>query len=72
MTEVRPAALPALVTPVEPLGAETILRLKLPGVDGEVLARVPRVAQAVAGDHVGLSFDPAHTHLFDPINTTRL
>ena len=65
-------ALPAMVTLVEALGAETILRLKLPGVDCEVLVRVPRVAHAAAGDHVGLGFDPGHAHLFDPITTTRL
>ncbi len=66
------ARLPATVTLVEPLGAETILRLKLPGHEAEVLARVPRIARAAAGDQVGLSFDPEHAHLFDPATTKRL
>ena len=66
------AGLAAAVTVVEPLGAETILRLKLPGVDGEALARVPRVARAAVGDRIGLTFDPAHAHLFDPATTRRI
>ena len=64
--------LPASVAGVEPLGAETILRLRLPGVEPEALVRVPRVARAAVGDRVGLAFDAAHAHLFDPTTRKRL
>jgi multiple sugar transport system ATP-binding protein len=66
------AALPAGIVAVEPLGADTILRLKLSGVDAELLARVPRVSPARAGERVRLRFDVAAAHLFDPSTQHRL
>jgi multiple sugar transport system ATP-binding protein len=66
------STLAAEVTLVESLGAETILRLKLPGVAAEVLARVPRIASAVSGDRIGLRFDAAQAHLFDTVSRLRL
>lgn len=64
--------LPAQVAAVEPLGADTILRLALPGVADEVLARVPRVSQARPGESLRLVFDTETAHLFDPVSQRRL
>jgi multiple sugar transport system ATP-binding protein len=57
---------------VEPLGAETILRLRLAGVASDVLVRSPRNVSAKVGESVPLSFDLASAHLFDPVSTRRI
>ena len=60
------------VLAVEPLGAETILRLRMPGVAGDVMVRGPRTVAAKVGDRVPLAFDLAAAHLFDPNTQQRI
>ena len=60
------------VLAVEPLGAETIVRFRLPGVGNDVLVRGPRTVAARVGDRAPLMFDLASTHLFDPATTRRI
>jgi multiple sugar transport system ATP-binding protein len=60
------------VLAVEPLGAETIVRFRLPGVVTDVLARGPRTVTAKVGDSAPLAFDLAAAHLFDPATTRRI
>jgi multiple sugar transport system ATP-binding protein len=64
--------IPAQVALVEPLGAETILRLRVPGVDSEMMARMPGVPSLASGERVRVRFDPHHVHFFDPVSTMRL
>jgi ABC-type sugar transport system ATPase subunit len=64
------AALPALVTAVEPLGAETLLYLRLDGVAEEFIARVGRDSRVRFGDRIHVTLDLRATHVFDP-DTTR-
>jgi multiple sugar transport system ATP-binding protein len=66
------ATLRAEVVAVEPLGAETLLVLRLPGVDQDVTARVGRDARARRGEVAAVSLDPAALHLFDPRTTLAL
>ena len=66
------AQVQADVLAVEQLGAETILRLQLPGVIDEVLMRAGRQVDVRSGTRVALSFDLAATHLFDPASTRRI
>ena len=60
------------VLAVEPLGAETIVRFRLPGVASDVLVRGPRTVIAKIGERVPLAFDLASAHLFDPATTRRI
>ena len=60
------------VLAVEPLGAETILRLRLPGVASDVLERGPRTVAASIGERVPLAFDLAAAYLFDPTTHRRI
>jgi multiple sugar transport system ATP-binding protein len=60
------------VLAVEPLGAETIVRVRLPGIASDVLVRGPRTVAARVGERTPLAFDLASTHLFDPATTRRL
>jgi multiple sugar transport system ATP-binding protein len=60
------------VLAVEPLGAETIVRLRLAGVPADVLARGPRTVNARVGERVPLAFDLAASHLFDPTTNRRI
>jgi multiple sugar transport system ATP-binding protein len=60
------------VLAVEPLGAETIVRFRLSGVQGDVLARGPRTVDAKVGERVPLAFDMASAHLFDPATARRI
>jgi multiple sugar transport system ATP-binding protein len=60
------------VLAVEPLGAETIVRFRLPGVQGDVLARGPRSVGVKVGERVPLAFDMASAHLFDPATALRI
>jgi multiple sugar transport system ATP-binding protein len=69
--EARPHALGEVLA-VEPLGAETIVRLRLAGVAADVLARGPRTVSARVGERVPLAFDLAASHLFDPTTNRRL
>ena len=62
----------AEVLAVEPLGAETIIRTRLPGIAQDVLVRAGRTATARIGDRLPLAFDLAAAHLFDPVTTRRL
>jgi multiple sugar transport system ATP-binding protein len=62
----------AEVLAVEPLGAETILRTRLPGIAQEVLVRAGRTVAAQIGERLPLAFDLAAAHLFDPLTTRRL
>ncbi len=58
----------ATVFAVEPLGAETLLAVELPGKQ-EMTARLGREAGARVGDAVTLHFPAAAVHLFDPDST---
>jgi len=60
------------VLAVEPLGAETIVRFRLPDVAHDVLVRGPRSVTAKVGERVPLAFDVASAHLFDPLTTRRI
>ena len=60
------------VLAVEPLGAETILRLRLAGVASDVMVRGPRTVAAKVGDRIPLAFDLAAAHLFDPATQKRI
>jgi multiple sugar transport system ATP-binding protein len=62
----------AEVVAVEPLGAETIVRTRLPGIAQDLLVRTGRTATAQIGDRLPLAFDLAAAHLFDPVTTRRL
>ena len=62
--------LPAQVMAVEPLGAETLLMLKLDGLPQEVIARVGRETEVRRGERLPIAIDLATTRLFDP-ETTR-
>ena len=55
----------ATVFAVEPLGAETLLAVELPGKQ-EMTARLGREAGARVGDTVTLHFPASAVHLFDP------
>ncbi len=60
------------VLAVEPLGAETILRVRMPGVAADVLVRGPRSVTAKVGERVPLAFDLAAAHLFDSKTQQRI
>jgi multiple sugar transport system ATP-binding protein len=60
------------VVAVEPLGAETILGLRLPGVERELLLRAGRHATARLGERLGLRAAPAALHLFDSATGRRI
>ena len=60
------------VLAVEPLGAETILRVRLAGVAGDVIVRGPRNVAAKVGERVPLAYDLAAAHLFDPATQKRI
>ncbi len=60
---------PARVTAVEPLGAETLLLLALDGVGEEVIARSGRETRLRPGETTTIMLDSAATHLFDATTT---
>jgi multiple sugar transport system ATP-binding protein len=62
----------AEVLAVEPLGAETIIRTRLPGIAQDVLVRAGRAVTARIGERLPLAFDLGSAHLFDPVTTRRL
>ncbi len=63
------ARVPARVTAVEPLGAETLLVLALAGSDDEVIARIGRDTNVKSGERIDIGVDGAAVHLFDPATT---
>jgi ABC-type sugar transport system ATPase subunit len=67
-----PATLRARVLDVEPLGAETIVRLLPDGADTEILMRVPRTYGGRADEMADIAVDLNATHLFDPVTTRRI
>jgi multiple sugar transport system ATP-binding protein len=64
-----PDATPAVIDVVEPLGAETHLICRV-GAQ-MVTARVDGAAPYRSGDTIGLQFDPAGLHVFDPETEAR-
>ena len=60
------------VLAVEPLGAETLVRFRLPGVASDVIVRGPRTVTAKVGERAPVSFDLASAQLFDPVTTQRI
>jgi multiple sugar transport system ATP-binding protein len=60
------------VLAVEPLGAETLLRVRLAGVAADVMVRGPRTVPAKAGERVPLAFDLEAARLFDPATQKRI
>ncbi|MGI9421579.1 MAG: ABC transporter ATP-binding protein [Hyphomicrobiaceae bacterium] len=63
------ACLPAEVTTVEPLGAETLLALKVAGADHDVTARVGRDSTRRTGDRQDIYIDLNTVQLFDAETT---
>ncbi len=59
------ASVPAEIVQVEPLGAETILAARLPGVERDVMARVGADSELKVGARCHLSLDLSAVHLFD-------
>ena len=57
--------LQAEVVTVEPLGAETILAVRLPGIDQELMVRANRDSAAAVGDRLAVGFDLSAAFLFD-------
>ncbi len=66
------ASLQARVLDVEPLGAETIVRLLPDGIATEVLMRVPRTFAGNADEIATVAVDLDASHLFDPTTTRRI
>jgi multiple sugar transport system ATP-binding protein len=59
------ASLEAEVVQVEPLGAETIVAARVPGVERDVMARIGAEPDVEVGAKCTLSFDLCAVHLFD-------
>ena len=64
--------LPAEVTAVEPLGAETLLQLRADGLADEITARVGRESDARVGDRFEVTVDLGAIHLFHPETTAAI
>jgi multiple sugar transport system ATP-binding protein len=60
------------VLAVEPLGAETLLRVRVAGVAADVMVRGPRTVTAKVGERVPLAYDLAAAHLFHPETQRRI
>jgi multiple sugar transport system ATP-binding protein len=69
--EIPAAPLPVRVVAVEPLGAETlvVLRLNNPGSGEELIARLGRNSRLVPGEETTVYLDVSQVHLFDPATT---
>lgn len=65
-------ALRGEVVSVEPLGAETIVGLRLPGTERDLLLRAGRNATARIGETLGVHAAPDALHLFDSTTGLRL
>ena len=61
-----------LFVAVEPLGAETILSLRLPGVERELMLRAGRSAPAALGERIALAAPDDAIHLFHAVTGRRL
>jgi multiple sugar transport system ATP-binding protein len=59
------ASLEAEVVQVEPLGAETIIAARLPGVERDVMARIGADPDVMVGARCTLTFDLSAVHVFD-------
>ena len=59
------ASIEAEIVQVEPLGAETILAARVPGVERDLMARIGPESDAAVGARRSLSFDLSAVHLFD-------
>jgi ABC-type sugar transport system ATPase subunit len=57
------------VTAVEPLGAETLVMLRLADSGTELIARLGRHSSLVAGGTTTVFLDLGEVHLFDPATT---
>lgn len=66
------AAISATILVAEPLGAETLLVLSLPGQGEECVARVSRDCVLRHGERAAFLFDATTIHLFDPQTTKAL
>lgn len=65
-----PGGLPARMLLSENLGESMLLNLD---VDGAIVkVRLPEVRHIAGGEALGLAFDPAHIHLFDPASRQRI
>jgi multiple sugar transport system ATP-binding protein len=67
--EHRLGALSVQVTAVEPLGAETLVMLRLADSGTELIARLGRQSSLVAGVTTTVFLDLGEVHLFDPATT---
>lgn len=65
-------ALRGEVVAVEPLGAETILALRLPGSERDLLLRAGRNATAALGETIGVGVPASALHLFDASTRRRI
>ena len=68
----RPGALPVRVVAVEPLGAETLVVVRLASSGEELIARVGRESRLVAGGTTSVFLDVGQIHLFHPATTTAI
>ena len=66
------SSLRARILDVEPLGAETIVRLAPEGISTEMLMRAPRNFANRPDELVTLAVDLTAAHLFDPTTTLRI
>ena len=67
LSSTEDAILTGTIVIIERLGADTFAFLDLPGASETVAVRLGEDAKlAAVGDHVGLRFDGAKAHLFDP------
>jgi multiple sugar transport system ATP-binding protein len=64
-----PATIEMEVTAIEPLGAETVLIMKIGGIDQKITARVGREAKVSRGERIRLGLDLGSALLFDPKTT---
>ncbi len=58
------AALWGEVVTVEPLGAETLVRVHLPEIADPVIVRAPGESEVAIGDRIGIRLDPSAAHVF--------
>jgi len=65
MPELETAPLSTTVVAVEPLGAETLLLIRLDGLPDEIVARVGRESRARPGERITLKMDLNAIRLFD-------
>jgi multiple sugar transport system ATP-binding protein len=63
------AELTGEVAAIEPLGAETLLALSLPGIERDIMMRAGRDCRARVGERMPIILDLAAAHVFDPETT---